>query len=718
MNTAAETQPLSAVVNQWAQDTSAFLTRPVAIMRHYKRENLRPDLIAGLTVAIVMLPQAIAYALVAELPPQMGLYAAIVATIIGALWGSSYHLHTGPTNTTSLIVLSGLLTVAVPGTPEYLVAAGVMAVWVGVIRLFLGLVRMGVLANFVSDAVVIGFTGGAGILIVVNQLQHLFRVDVSRSPLFFTTLQEIAGQITAVHFASFAIGLGMIVLLALLKRFKPRWPAPLLGMVLASIAVVSFNLDSQGVIVLGKLPQGLPPLTRLPIFDFDLLRQMSSGIFAVAIIGLVEATSISRAIAAKSGQYLDSDQEFVGQGIANIVTGFFSGYPSSGSLTRSLVNYEAGSRTQLGAVFSGLFVLVAMLAFGPWARYLPRAALAGLLVFAGSRMVNRTEMQRIWHTSRGDSAIMVGTLAATLLLPLEVAVLTGVMISFARYIAITSQPAVHSMLPDAAFAHLSFQPERPECPQLGVLTIEGSLYFGATQHVEDAIRENREAHPKQQFLLLRMHQVNHCDITGLHLLETIVRLYRQNNGDVFMVGVRQPVWEKLCLSHFDEMLGLSHFLSEERAIEYIFYKILDPGVCIYKCSHKIWRECQSLPKSDRVAEIPAGVLVPETAVIPNTTATELWSTLNNGARPLVIDVREACEFANGHIPSAQLIPMPQIMVGKTAVPRNQAVVLICRSGRRSTQILYKLQEQGYDNLVNLEGGMIAWEAAGLPAVID
>ncbi len=723
MNTTAEPQPFATVVNQWARDTSAFLTRPAAILRNYKREDLRPDLIAGLTVAIVMLPQAIAYALVAELPPQMGLYAAIIATIIGALWGSSHHLHTGPTNTTSLIVLSGLLTVAVPGTPEYLIAAGVMAVWVGVIRLFLGLIRMGFLANFVSDAVVIGFTGGAGILIVVNQLKHLFRVDVARSPLFFNTLTEIAGQMTAVHLPSLAIGVGMILFLILLKRFKPRWPAPLLGMVLASIAVVSLHLEAQGVIVLGELPKGLPPLARLPIFDLDLLRQMASGIFAVAIIGLVEATSISRAIAAQSGQYLENDQEFVGQGIANIITGIFSGYPSSGSLTRSLVNYEAGSRTQLGAVFSGLFVLIAMLVFAPWAQFLPRAALAGLLVFTGSRMINRSEMRRIWHTSRGDSAIMAGTLAATLLLPLEVAVLTGVMISFARYIARTSHPAVHSMVPDAAFAHLSYQPEKPECPQLGILTIEGSLYFGATQHVEDSIRENRETHPGQQFLLLRMNQVNHCDITGLHLLETILRLYRQQGGDVFMAGVRQPVWDKMRLSHFDEMLGVSHFLSDERAIEHIFYKILDPGVCIYNCPYKIWRECQSLPKSARVEPVPAGVLVPETAVIPNTTAAELWLALNNGARqngarPLVIDVREPYEFANGHVPTAQLMPMPQIMEGETAVPRDQDVVLICRSGRRSAQVLYKLQEQGYDNLVNLDGGMIAWEAAGLPAVIE
>jgi SulP family sulfate permease len=228
-----------------------------------------------------------------------------------------------------------------------------------------------------------------------------------------------------------------------------------------------------------------------------------------------------------------------------------------------------------------------------------------------------------------------------------------------------------------------------------------------------------DVNPYQRFLLLRMHQVNHCDISGLHMLETIVRLYRQHGGDVFMVGVREAVWEKITLSHFDDLLGLSHFLSHERAIEYIFYKAMDPGICIYNCPHKIWRECQSLPKCERVTAVPAGILVPETAVIANTTAQTLWQAVNNGRRPLVIDVRESYEFERGHIPQAQLMPMPQILNGDVTIPTRQPVVLVCRSGRRSMQVLYKLQsEQGYKNLANLEGGMLAWEAAGLPAVID
>ncbi|MCA9923877.1 MAG: STAS domain-containing protein, partial [Anaerolineales bacterium] len=294
---------------------------------------------------------------------------------------------------------------------------------------------------------------------------------------------------------------------------------------------------------------------------------------------------------------------------------------------------------------------------------------------------------------------------------------TGVVISFARFIAKTSHPAVHSMTPNEEFDHLTYRPEQPVCPQLGILTIEGSLYFGATQHVEDAIRENQAAHPGQRFLLLRMNQVNFCDITGLHLLETIVRLYRQQAGDVFMVGVREAVWEKMRLSGFTELLGIDHFLSQQRAVKSIF-EILDPAICIYRCPHRIWRECQSLPKSDRECAIDAGDYVPVTAVIPNIAPTTLWQRLNNANPPAIVDIREPYEFEQAHIPQAELIPMPNILSGDSHIPEDQEIVLICRTGRRTRLTVYKLQQQGYNNLVNMDGGMVAWEAAGLPAVIE
>lgn len=719
MSHLAATDSALAPIQQWLGDAAAFLARPVDIVRSYDRSSLRPDIMAGLTVAVVMLPQAIAYALIAELPPQVGLYAAIIASIVGAFWGSSSHLNTGPTNAASLLVLSTLITIAVPGTPEYVLAAGLMAVVIGVIRLVMGLARLGVLVNFVSDSVVIGFTAGAGILISINQLSHVLRVDVPSSPSFYVTLQNLSASISQTHVLSVLITLLTVTTIVALRRWRPRWPSALLGMVVAGLSVALFGLDEQGVRVLGELPRGLPPLTAVPIFDFELINQMSTGILAAAAIGLVEAMSIARAIAAQSGEYIDSNQEFVGQGLSNIAAGFFSGYTCSGSFTRSALNYANGARTAFSSVFAGVWVLLAMLLFAPLTAYLPRAALSGVLLVTAYSMIDRKEMVRIWHTSRGDSIIMLATMLATVFLPLQFAVLTGVFVSFVRYVVKTSTPGVHSMVPDEKFDHFIYEPDQPECPQLGVLTVEGSLYFGAAHYVEDQIRQHMEQHPRQRFLLLRMHRVNHCDVSGLHMLEAIVRLYRQQDGDVFMVGVRSDVWAKMKLSGFNAFLGMDHFLSQERAIEHIFYRILDPAVCIYKCPVKIWQECQTLPKSPCTDAIPLGTVVPATAVIPSLTPRTMWQQMATTERPYqIIDVREKNEFSGGHIPGARLVPMPLLLRGEVTLDRETDIILVCRTGRRTTQVLYALQEDGYTNLAHLAGGMVAWEASGLPVVIE
>ncbi|MBP8002813.1 MAG: STAS domain-containing protein [Chloroflexi bacterium] len=704
---------------QWRKDAGHYFYRPVEIFRGYNNTQLRPDLMAGLTVAVVMLPQAIAYALIAELPPQMGLYAAIVASVVGVLWGSSSHLHTGPTNAASLLVLSTLTAVAVSGTPEYIAAAGLLAIMVGVARLGMGLARLGVLVNFVADSVVIGFTAGAGVLIGAGQLRHWLRLPGGSADEFVSILGALLSHLAETHLPSLLIGTGVVGIIILLRRFKPTWPGPLIAMVLASLLVAFLGLDEQGVITLGELPRGLPPLVDLTQLNLRLIGPLSTGALAIALIGLVEAMSIARAIAARSGEHLDSNQEFVGQGLANIAAGLFTGYTCSGSFTRSAVNYSSGAKTPLAVIFSGLFVLLAVLLFAPFAAFLPRAALAGTIIVTAYTMVDRKEMKRVWRTSKGDSGIMVATFLATLFLPLEFAVLAGVLASFGRYIARTSTPPVHSVLPDEKFAHFVHNPAKPVCPQLAVLTIEGSLYFGACHHVEEEIRANMEIHPEQKLLLLRMHRVNLCDISGLHMLETVVRLYRQRGGDVFMVGVRHDVWEKFKASGFTRFLGVDHFPSQERAIEHIFYQVMDPGVCIYQCRVKIWKECQSLPKSYNPKGVPSGTLVPVTAKIPHVQPHALWQQMSDeGTRPRIIDVREPEEFVTGHIPNAELIPMPKIMSREFKLPRDEEVVLVCRTGRRTTQIIYALQKEGYRNLSNMDGGMVAWEGAGLPAVIE
>lgn len=697
--------------------TPVFLTRPLDIFRNYQRRNLRPDLIAGLTVAIVLLPQAIAFAMVAELPPQAGLYSAIVASIVGALWGSSNHLSTGPTNTTSLLVLTILLPLADPGTPEFLNLAGLMAIMVGLFRLALGFARLGILVNFISDSVIIGFTAGAGVLISANQLRHLFNLDIASYPSLLTTLREISSHIHETHVISLAIGSGVILLMLLVRHFKPKWPTPLLGMIAAAAIVGGLRLDLQGVKVIGELPRSLPPLSRLSI-NLSLIGDLSSGALAVGAIGLVEAIAISRSISSQSGQRLDSNQEFVGQGLANIVCGLFSGYTASGSFTRSGVNYEAGAQTPLASVFSGIFVFIAMWALAPLARYVPRAALAGVLLVIAYNMVNRKEIRRIWQGTRQDTYIMAATFLATLFLPLQFAVLTGILLSLAIYILRTSVPKVVPVLPAKNFRHFTYQPDQAQCPQMAIFDILGDLYFGAVNHVEEILRQHFKENPSQRFLLLRMISVHQCDISGIHALESIVQFMRERGGDVYFMRVQPPVMELMKSTGFYDYLSANHCLSYDQAITHIYHHVLDPAICIYECQARVFMECQNLPKRiDHPLESRIDTQIP-IGDIAHTSPLELWQELHGEKPPLVIDVREPREFMRNHIVQAQSIPLFQLLSDPSQVPREFPVVLVCHGGRRSTRATYILTKKGFDNLRFLEGGMLAWESACLLEVVE
>jgi sulfate permease, SulP family len=696
-----------------------FFLQPASILRQYQWQELQPDLIAGITVGVVLLPQAIAFSLVAGLPPEMGLHAAVVAAIVGALWGSSNHLHTGPTNSASILILSVLIPIAEPGTPLFIQAAGLLALIIGLFRLVMGLLRLGLLVTFVSDSVIVGFTAGAGVLIIVNALRDLLRISYPRSPGLPETLYNIALNVPETHLLSLALGVGTLLVIVLVSWIDRRLPGPLVAMVGASVAVWAFNLDTFGVQVLGELPRGFPPiaLMELPLFDLDLIGELSTGALALATIGLVEATSIARSIGAQSGQRLDSNQEFVGQGLACLASGIFSGYPTSGSFNRSALNFKSGARTSIASVISGVIVLAVVLILAPLAAYIPRAALSGTLILVAYRMVDWVEMRRIWSGTRGDALIMVVTLVATLLLPLQFAILVGILMSLAFYIQQTSVPKVETVLPDPSFRHFLHRPQQPACPQLGIVDIKGDLYFGATSHVEDALYQNMQEHPGQRFLLLRMHNVLHCDISGIHALESTVRTYRDCGGDVFVSRLHEPVLEFMKSTGFYTYLGEDNFLSREDAVSYLFYKVIDPAICIYECPVRAFRECQNLPKRTFDGDISLPIDIPINGV-RNIAPETLWQQLREASPPLVIDVREPREFRQGHIPQAQLLPLPRFLSEMTELPTDRDLVLVCRGGRRSTRAAALIQSRGYTNVRVVQGGMVAWESAGLLAAVE
>jgi SulP family sulfate permease len=695
-----------------------YVMRPARILADVRRRDLVPDAVTGLTVAVVLLPQAIAYATIAELPPQVGLYAAIVAALAGAFWGSSIHLHTGPTNASSMLVLATLLTVAQPGTPEFLAAAGYLAVLAGVIRLAMGLLRMGVLVNFVADSVVIGFTAGAGVLIAANQVRHLLRLDMSNSPEFVLTMQSIVRSIGTVHPTSLAVGVGTMAVLVAVRALRPRWPAALIAVAAACVATAVFRLEEHGLVVLGALPRSLPPVTRLPLVSGDLLFQLSAGALAIAAIGLVEATSSSRAVAARSGQRLDTNQEFFGQGVANVLSGFFSGYPVSGSFSRTAINYESGGRSPLANVFSGLWVLAAMLVLAPLAKHLPRAALAGVLLVTAFGMIDRKEMRRILRTSRGDSSIMLATFFATLVLPLETAVLAGMLVSFGRFLIKTSTPGVYAVVPDENFRHFLKADEATVCPQLGIMKIEGSLYFGAVNHVEEAIFANQQANPRQMFLLLKMHMVDHCDVSGIHMLESVVRAYRKRGGDVFLDGVRPMVRHMMNLAGFDKTIGADNILDQEDTIGHLFHRKLHPGICIYECKERVFAECQALPKDNHAAALPDVAEIPEHEIDFLSPSTLKLLMADPDTDVVLVDVGEPGEYRNWHIAGAKSIPLRQLTARAGELDRDKSVCFVSRLGRRAALATTIMQDFGHERVFVLKGGMLAWEAAGYPIAVE
>jgi SulP family sulfate permease len=698
------------------QAIPTLFLRPLTIARAYVPSDLRPDLIAGLTVAVISLPQAIAYALVAGLPPEMGLYAAIVIPIVAALWGSSSQVQSTPTTALSLLVLSSLSVTLAPNTSRFILAAGLLAVLAGLVQLIMGLARLGILVNFVSDAVIVGFAAGAGVQIAGGELRHLCGLTFSSSTLF-ETLRQLTLHLAQTNLATLALGLGTLVVMVVVRALKPKWPAPLISLAAASTLLFVLRLDAAGVRVIGPLPRSLPPLAPLPLVDLPFIAQLTPGALAVAALGLIQTMAVARTLAVQTGERLNNNQEFVGQGLGNIVTGFLSGYPGSGSISCSAINAEAGARTPLAAILSGVFTLVGMLALAPLGAYLPRAALSGVLIVVGVAMIDVRRMRHMWRTSRSDAVIMLVTLLGTLFLRIDFAVLAGILMSLAAYLLRTSAPRVVPVLPDARFRHLLHQPDKPMCPQLGIMDIAGDLYFGAVSHVEEVIRQHRARYPSQRFLLLRMHSVDYCDISGIRMLESIVRFYRAQGGDVFLVRVSVDVQRLMQATGFAERLGPDHLLDEDHAIEYLFSKVLDPAICIYESGVRVFRECQNLPRPDYAIQIPLELARPAHAV-PTITAAQLWQQLRSPTPPLVIDVREPREYGRGHIPQAQLTPLPGVLATPPDLPHDRPLIVVCRGGRRSARSAAILCGNGNANIAVLEGGMLAWEAAGLLEAIE
>lgn len=587
----------------------------VSWIRGYGKRYIKADLFSGLTVAVVAIPQSMAYALIAGLPVQYGLYASIVPTIVGCLWGSSAHLITGPTTAVSLVVFSSLSPMAPHGSAAYLQLAFFLALMVGVIQIGMGLARMGSLLNFVSHSVLLGFTAGAAVLIAFKQVPGLLGIQIEKTSVFYEHLFNILTHLHQTELITLGLGIATILVILAVKRFRPNWPGTLMAMVLVGTLVTLFSLDSRGVVVVGAVPRSLPPFNVPFISEFSQVGQLAPGALAIAILGLVEAVSIAKSIADRTRQRLNVNREFVGQGLANVAASFFSGYPGSGSFTRSAVNFRSGGRTPVSGIISGFAVAATVLLAAPLAAKLPMSALAGVLIVVAYDMVRKEDVVRTVRATRSDAAVLVITFLATLLLNIEFAIYVGVLLSIGLHLAATSHPRIYSVVPDLKTGKMVGSAFGETCCQMDLLHIEGSIFFGSATFVLDDLQRRLRSHPHTANLLIRMHRVNTLDASGIHILEIVLEEVRRRGGGLFFCGINHKVFEVFKNSGLLREIGETHIRTTTgAAIRQAMREAFCPAVCA-ACQYAVFHECPELKQGNW--EIFGEGVQPRVCVLPH-----------------------------------------------------------------------------------------------------
>jgi len=574
------------------------------------RASLRADLMAGLLGAVLVLPQGIAFATLAGLPPEYGLYTAIIPCIIAALFGSSWHVMSGPTNANSLALFAMLSPLALAFSPGYIQMALAVTVMVGVMQWLIGALRLGSLANFISPAALFGFTSGAAVLIAVYALPDLLGLPAAVDHGAAAVLLHVAAMARSVQPAALAVA-GVTVIVALLvRRLRPSWPSMLAGLVaataLAWVWTTHLSATPLPLRTVGQITTPWPKFA-IPSVNWSALSELLGLAFALTIVALGQSISIAKAVAARSGQRIDANREFRGQGLSNIIGGFFSSYVSCGSLNRSMPNLEAGARTPLAAVFSALLLLGLVAVSAALLAQIPMAALAALLVLVAVSLLDLGRWRQLFSLSRTEFGVALATLVATVSIRLEIAILLGTLLSLMSFLYRTSKPAMRTMgfdsrAPDRQFVVLAdAENPLPECPQLKLLRMEGEVYFGATQHVADTLHALRHARHPQKHLLVMGKSMNFIDLAGAQLWEAELNARRSMGGDLYFHRPRPEVIQMWKTTGFTRLLGPEHQFPDKRSAIATIFTRLDPAICRI-CTARIFEECRSVPGPDPVGD--------------------------------------------------------------------------------------------------------------------
>ena len=540
-------------------------------------ETLRADLIAGVTVALVLIPQSMAYAQLAGLPAYYGLYAAFLPGIVAALWGSSKQLATGPVAVVSLLTASALTPFAALGSPEFVALAIMMALLIGIVQLALGLFRLGVVVNFLSHPVIVGFTNAAALIIGLSQLNKIFGVSMPRSEHFVNDIWAVIQQVGDSHIPTLIMGVVAFTIMWAMKKYLPKFPGVLVAVALTTVASWTIGFAERGGKVVGEIPSGLPSLA-VPQINFELATDLIASAVIISLVGFMEAISIAKAMAAKTKDRVDPNKELIGQGLANIVGSLSQAYPASGSFSRSAVNLNAGARTGMSSVFTGLVVLITLLFLTPLLYHLPQSVLAAVIMMAVIGLINFKAIKHAWDANKHDGIASVVTFVATLAFAphLDNGIMVGAGLAICLFLYRTMEPrvALLGLFRDGTLRDLRVHPTLPTDDRIIVMRFDGQLYFANVSYFEDTILAAVADHPDAKYVLVIGDGINQLDASGEEVLHHLIDRLSANDISMVLSGLKRQVIQVMKRTRLWEVVGRQNiFATEQMALDAIYDRL-------------------------------------------------------------------------------------------------------------------------------------------------
>ncbi len=539
----------------------------------YTRTEFKGDITAGLTVGVMLIPQGMAYAVLARVPPIYGLYAALLPLLIYPILGTSRHLSIGVVAIDMLIVSAGVGAIAESGANEYVGLVILLAALVGVTQIAMSVARLGFIINILSRPVVVGFTTAAPIIIAFSQLDNLMGLDLPQTQFIFVIIQDVIGQISQAHLLTMIVGGGGIILLWSIREWVPLVPESLVWVALSTVAVWGFNLHQQGVNIVGSVPSGLPN-PQLPSLNLGDMRRLLSTVITLSLVQFIYIVSVARVFANRHQYTIHPNRELMAIGTANLFGSFVRGMPVSGSFSRSAVSEQAGAKTSLSNVFAAGVVMLTLMFFTPLFYYLPEPALGAIIVVAAIGLIDIDEIQYLFETKQRDGWIAIFTFGVTLLVGIQEGILLGIGASLIAVLLRASRPrvAVLGHVPGSrSFRDTARFPEAKQIEGILVLRVEASFSFTNAEYFKDFIIEKSEEEDRHlHSVVIDGMSINDLDTTAVDALKSVLESLEDMDIDIYMTGLKGPVRDVMYRSGLADLVGVDHFyMSPHRAVMHI-----------------------------------------------------------------------------------------------------------------------------------------------------